>query len=206
MDFEDSCPISLYLSLEPGKFASLEAVAKSALSYPAAIREAAYILDPSLEIRIEIERGEEGSLSIETIIKKIRQIKQATESDPTDLRTIAIVFALWLTGQGFQYGYTTIADMLFKSDEKTSISDEDANKIAEKVVLLLNNKQGQDHVREIFVELEHDPSITGVGVTLSHGEKPKVIVPRSEFASRAGASKEGISHERGRYVKHAQLH
>ena len=108
-------------------------MAKSALSYSAAIREAAYILDPSLEIRIEIERGEEGSLSIETIIKKIRQIKQATESDPTDLRTIAIVFALWLTGQGFQYGYTTIADMLFKSDEKTSIRTKTRTKLQRKL-------------------------------------------------------------------------
>ena len=66
------------------------------------------------------------------------------------------------------------------------MSDEDIQKIAAKVALALRNKVGEEHVREIFVELEHDDAISGVGVSLEPERKPDFIVPRSDFSRRAG--------------------
>lgn len=42
------------------------------------------------------------------------------------------------------------------------------------------------HVEHIYRELERDPAVVGVGVTAVPGAKPKVIVPKAEFAERAG--------------------
>lgn len=193
---ENQHAISLYFNLREGEFAKLESVAKSALAFSAALKDAAYVIDPSLEIAIELRRGKEGSLSLDAIIKKI---KEAAEGPPTNLKTIAIVCALWVAGQSTEYAFSYVADNFFKDPENQSISDEDVQKIAERVVAALRNKDGEEHIREIFVELEHDEAIDGVGVSLEAEKKPDFIVPRAEFRRRAGKVDGEVAHKRTVY-------
>ena len=72
--------LNLYLELEPGQLADLEVVARASISFVEAVREVAYIVDPSVTIRLELESGTEGSLSLNSVIKYIK--KQV--SDPVD--------------------------------------------------------------------------------------------------------------------------
>jgi hypothetical protein len=87
-------PISLYLELEPGQTADLEVVARAALAFAAAIREAAFVLDPSLEISLGFESGTEGSLSLNSII---RSIKNNTKLDPATIKTLIIMVIFWFS-------------------------------------------------------------------------------------------------------------
>ena len=107
---EEHRPISLYFDLKEGEFAKLESVAKSALAFSAALKEAAFVIDPSLEIEIELRRGQEGSLSLDAIIKTI---KQAADGPPANLKTIAILCALWVAGHSVEYAFTYVADKFF---------------------------------------------------------------------------------------------
>lgn len=56
-------PINLYLDIEPGQVADIEVVARAALAFSKTIKEVVFVLDPSLEIRVEIASGTPGSLS-----------------------------------------------------------------------------------------------------------------------------------------------
>ncbi|MDB5695099.1 MAG: hypothetical protein JWN21_642, partial [Sphingomonas bacterium] len=47
-------PISLYIDLEEGELADLEIVSRAAIAWAEAIREAAFILDPTVEVRVEL--------------------------------------------------------------------------------------------------------------------------------------------------------
>lgn len=196
MDCERAQSINLYFSLKKDEHANLEIVAKSALSFVAALKEAAFVIDPSLEIEVELTRGFEGSLSLEAIIKAV---KEAAGGPPTNLKTAAIVCALWVTGQTLNYGYGYLADKLFKNEE-VSLSDEEISKIADKVASAMKNKEGEQHIRELFVELQHDDAIDGVGVSIKPGEKPDTIVPRSDFRRRSGQSIDAAAEPQKRTV------
>lgn len=49
-------PLSLYIHLEPGRIAELDAVARVSLQLSAAVREIAFFVDPIPGFRIELER------------------------------------------------------------------------------------------------------------------------------------------------------
>jgi hypothetical protein len=65
-------PLSLYLDLKPGLKADLEVTARAALAFASAIREVAYVIDPALELRIELESGTDGSLCLNAILRAVR--------------------------------------------------------------------------------------------------------------------------------------
>lgn len=89
-----STPISLYLDLEPGQVADLEVVARASLAFAAAVKDLAYVIDPSLELRIELASGTEGSLSLNSLLKSIR----GKEGEAITLAAIALVILNWFAG------------------------------------------------------------------------------------------------------------
>ncbi len=174
-----SQPVSLYLELEQGQKADLVAAASASIAFADAIREIAYILDPTFEVRIELSSGTEGSLSINSIIRSLRE--KAT--DPETLRTIVVVITLWLAKEGLSWGYHELLGKIFDPHEVT-ISDADAQKIAEKVKQMITGGVGKPQVQRLYRDLERDPAVKGVGVTTRPGTRPAEIVPKSEFSAR----------------------
>src|ERR1041385_2963429 len=63
-------PISLYIDLERGQKADLEAVARASLAFAATIRDIAFVLDPSVDIRVELASGTESSLSLKPVLRR----------------------------------------------------------------------------------------------------------------------------------------
>lgn len=179
-------PLSLYLDLEKGATADLEVVSRAALAWSAAIKELAFILDPSLEVRVEIASGTPGSFSLNSLIKAVRK----AQNEPVTFRALAIVLALWLGGKVVDHYTDGWIDKLpgGKAEEVAALSEDQMDQLAEKVVRGLEAKKAKQHVQELYREAERDPVIIGVGVTEKAGERPEVIVPRSEFAFRAGHS------------------
>ena len=93
--------ISLYLDLVPGQKADLEVVARAALAFSAAVKEAAFILHPGMEITLELQSGTEGSLSLNTII---RWVKATAVPDRATLRALGYLVLVWFAADVRTYG------------------------------------------------------------------------------------------------------
>ncbi|MET4722024.1 hypothetical protein ABIF63_006130 [Bradyrhizobium japonicum] len=168
-------PISLYLELEPKATADLEAVARATLSFAAAVKEVAYVLDPSLEVSLKFASGTEGSLSLNTILKTLKE----KTTDPATLTAIGLVVLSWFGTDIRQYLMTQSLDAAFKTEKK--LSPEEIQQITQAVMKAIEGKVAERNVQQVYRELEKDPAVKGVGATPEPGSKPATIVPRSEF-------------------------
>lgn len=171
--------LNLYLDLEPGEFADLEVVAKASLAFAEAVREIAYTVDPFAEIRLELESGSEGSLSINSIVRFVR----GTLSDRAAWRTVALATSLWFTQEIASAIVGVSVEKLANEDD--GLSDEDVQKISAAVARMLERKVGSEPVREVYRELQKDRNIKGVGVGTEKGARPMSIVPRENFSERS---------------------
>jgi hypothetical protein len=177
-------PLSLYLELEPGQTADLEVVARASLAFAATIKEAAFLVDPSLEVSIGFTSGTVGSLSLNTAIKVIRK---AVPKDRAALVAIATGVAIFFGHEVTSYVVGKGFDHILGAD---TLSDADIARIAVEVDRLQRDRVAQKHVREVYRELTKDKAVTAVGVTPQAGQKPTPMVPRTEFEER---SNEAIS-------------
>lgn len=181
----ETAPISLYLDLEDGQLANIEVVARAALAWSAALKELAFVVDPSMEIEIELVSGTEGSLGLNACIKAISKL---VNKDPR-LKTIIITSLTWFTLQAGAYTFEKVLDWLTGSNAPPivhQLSQEEIEKIAHEVVKAQQGDVASSQRRQIFHELSQDQSIIGVGATQERGQRPPIIVPRSEFSQLAG--------------------
>lgn len=167
-------PVSLYIDLEKGQVADIEVVARAALAFSAAIKDLIYVLDPSLEVRVEIMSGTEGSLSLNSIIKSLK--KKAGEK-PVLAAAVAMVLS-W-------FGNYTFDELMDALRNKGELSDAEMQEIADKVVISLERRVAQPHVRRVYEELGSDKAVKGVGATTVAGERPRSIIPRAQFEEKA---------------------
>lgn len=195
-DSTSLAPLSLYLDLEPGETADLDVVAKAALAWSAAIKEIAYVVDPSLHLRIELESGTAGSLSLNAKLRSVAKGVNNTASrvktalgQPQVVTTLVITASMWLLMNSAEYTFTRVMDYLTGADapaEAQELSEEDKADIARRVVEAMRNEQAKAPVRSMYRELERDPAVRGAGLTSTPGKRPDVIVLRAQFASMAG--------------------
>lgn len=181
----EMAPISLYLDLEEGQLANIEVVARAALAWSAAIKELAYVVDPSIEIEIDLVSGTEGSLGLNACVKAIGRL---INKDPK-LKTIIITSLTWFTLQTGAYTYEKILDWLTGANAPPvvrELSQKEIEQIAQEVVKAQQGEVAAAQRKQVFHELSQDQSIIGVGATQEPGKRPISIIPRSEFSQRAG--------------------
>lgn len=174
-------PISLYFDLEEGGVADLEVVSRAALAFSAAVQEIAYLIDPSLDIRIELESGSRGSLSLNAILRNLKNKK----GESLTLGAVAAMILFWLGNHALDYGWERLMDAITGHDEG-ALSAEQTKQIGDIVTQAIDKRLGEAEVQRFYREVERDPVIKGVGGTPERGERPHVIVPRADFAERAG--------------------
>lgn len=176
-----STPITLYLDLEEGQVADLEVVARASLAFAAAIKDLAYVIDPSLDLRIELLSGTEGSLGLNN---RLRSLKQKAGETLTLAAIIGAVMG-WFGEEVRHYGFEKLMAHITGEDHE-GFNPEQRKELEEMLRKASEGKVSEQHVHRIYQELDRDPKIKGVGATQVRGEKPQVIVPKSEFAARAG--------------------
>ncbi|RWC52858.1 hypothetical protein [Mesorhizobium sp.] len=183
-------PITLYLDLKKDTKADLAVVARAALAFDAAVKEIAYVLDPSITIRVEFDNSTEGSLKLHSILKKVKGLA----TDKATLRAVALVVIGWIASDVRSYLTQSAIETIVREEMNNSdhLSDEDIKRIAEEVAKALNGHVGEKQVRKVYEELERDESIDGVGVTTNPDKKPRIIVPRREFKQRSGSVVEQV--------------
>lgn len=171
--------ICLYLDLNEGQKADLEVVAKAALAFDAAVKEIAFVLDPGAVIRVELESGTEGSLSLNSIISAIGPMNRVR------LQAIAFALVTWFGAETASYVYSAILDQIKGDEQALQLSEEQIKEMSEQVAKICEGKVGARQVGDVFKELEKDPAVRGVGVTTSKDKKPRYVVPRSQFQERS---------------------
>jgi hypothetical protein len=175
--------VSLYLELEEGAVADIEVVAKAALAFSKAVKDVAYIIDPSLELRVELASGTRGSLSLNSIFRNLKKANGETIT----LSAIGLVVLGWFGATVSDFGKDELKDIiknLFHQEEQFTPAQQAQLKAI--VTKAINEKAAAPHVQQVYRELERDPAIKGVGATPKAGDRPAVIVPRRQFAERAG--------------------
>lgn len=170
--------VSLYLDLKDGMKVDLATAARAALAFDAALKEIAFSLDPFATVRVELESGTEGSLSLNSIIT-------AAKLDETRLKAIARGIAAFFAADTASYTYQKVLDHFVEEPEAhQSMSKEEIDQLATAVLRIVESKAAEKQVGRIYQELQRDEAVRGVGVSPKHDRRPAQIVPRSEFQSR----------------------
>lgn len=175
-----STPISLYIDLYDGQVADLEVVANAALAFSSAVRDIAFIVDPSIEVRVELASGTQGSLSLNSLIRLVRGKVSAAS-----LKKLAFGILLYFTLEARDFVTEKIMEVLAGEvvDEKQELATKaDLEEFARQ----LKERPVNPHIQNVYRELERDPAIRGVGATVSTLKRPDQIVPRSQFSVRSG--------------------
>jgi hypothetical protein len=144
------------------------------------VREVAYAVDPSIELRIELHSGTASSLSLNSLLKGSIKDKVAKIS----LSAIAFTSCVWLSNHALEFAYEQVLSAVLGQQETKDVSDAQIQSIVEKTISAYQ-KQVTEHGERFFRELETDAAISGVGASPNPGERPSSLVPREEFARRS---------------------
>jgi hypothetical protein len=204
-------PLNLYLDLRPDSLADMEVVGHVSVAFVAMVREIAYIIDPSLEVRVELKRGSEGSLSLDTLIADIKDPVKRKKT----LIAVAIAVGLFFAQDIASWGIGATMDTV--TEQEAQLSDTEAKRIDAIVRAALKDHQDVDKkeieaiVRrvlnegvakrereEIFRQLARDPAISNVGASNKLSHRPDHMIPRSEFVARGGDAALEHRHEKTR--------
>jgi hypothetical protein len=175
-------PITLYFDLQDGFTADLEVISRVSLAWAAAIKEAAYMIDPLLEVRVEVSDATSGSFSLNGILRNLHITK---DGETLTLRALAFVVVAWMSTHAMDYAFEKGADIV-TGHEQDAFTPEQKRELREIVEKAMADKAGAQRVQQVYREAERDPAIKGMGATQKRGERPAYIVPRSEFRARSG--------------------
>lgn len=181
----DAAPISLYFDIEEGQSPDLEVIARASLAWNDLIKEIIAVVDPSAEVRVEFLSGTVGSRSINSVVKAVWKVAVEHPWTSGPLAAIAGVFLLALPTHLADDTVDYVLEEVF-GHQDDQLSDDDVTRVAKAVADMERNKCAVELRREIYRQAERDSTITGIGSTPKVGQKPKVIVPRSEFRQRSG--------------------
>lgn len=190
-----SFPLSLYIDLEDGTQADLEVAARAAISWSQSIKESAYIFDPTAEVQVKFVSGTDGSLSLNGAINFLRSADKKTYIKTT--AAAALMSASWhITGVTIDYLSVAVLETMEAEkivyfiaekagidvqDEMEQMSQDEIDRIAQRVVSEIKNANKNEKSKQIIRELQRDPNVKGVGVTPRPGVKPEVLLNREQF-------------------------
>jgi hypothetical protein len=177
--------VTLYLGLKKGEKADFEIVGYAAAAFGEAVKEIAYILDPSLEIKLEFESGTEGSLKLKAVLKSLKTPKGQRAALLAVVGTVVTVLAADLR----TYGVSKLLDKMLTPEQRQPLTEEDVQRIARAVKGIDEGKIAKEPMQEMYKQLTRDETIESVGAITKPDDKPTSPIPRSEFPVRAGIVK-----------------
>jgi hypothetical protein len=197
-------PTSIYFGLQQGDTANLEVIAEAAIAWVASIREMAHVIDPGLNVTVEILDGERSSLWLNTITaieQKLDHLHRQGEQFPR----------LWALARGLAFiviatPLQVTAEDVWRhvSDDNpavvTKLSPEDRRELIDDFKKALREDVAQPEKKAFFRSAEKDTSIMAVGVSDKPRREPKAIVRREQFTAyvAAGTTEETVENNRKR--------
>ncbi|MCO7736731.1 hypothetical protein NJB95_08885 [Brucella intermedia] len=172
--------LTLYLQHDPRGKPDVGTVARTLIHYENSLQKISAFLDPSAQIRIELQGIEEGSLRLITTLKSA---KAKFAKYPITFG-VAAAFSYYLLSELGSYGISNGLDYIFKNESSVHISKESLLDISRSVAETCRLGVGENDARKIYQELHGDPVVTGLSLIPGHHTKPSIIIPRSQFAER----------------------
>lgn len=135
--------VTLYVGLKEGEKADFEVVGLAAAAFAEAVKEISYILDPSLDIRIEFDSGTEGSLKLKAIVKTFRSKEGRRAALVTLVSTVGMMLVADLRG----YGTGKLLDKFLDTEQRQQLSEDDIQRIAKAIVDIKEGRVAKEPVR-----------------------------------------------------------
>lgn len=173
-------PITIYFDLSPEAKPTMGAVGRAMLEFEKMAGETVFLLEPSLEFSLVYETSGEGSLRI---IAGLRGLISRER-----LQILATILATTLINNAVGHFQGKAMDEIVRaiSEEGTTLTDQDIERIAEAVAKIERSESIRAPRRELFRAVEQDQAIEGLSAFPGDKKmRPKVIVPREEFRERA---------------------
>lgn len=176
--------LTLYIGLKNGERADLEIVGLAAAAFAEAVKEIAFFLEPGIEVRLEFESGETGSLKLKALLKSLKSKDGQRGALIAVLSTVGLV----LINDIRTYGVGKVLDSYLASEQRQQLSDGDIDRIAKAVKGVNDGKIAKVPVQEMYRQLDRDRAVESVGSIAKpdHDAKPIDPIPRSQFQTRAG--------------------
>lgn len=176
-------PVSLYFDLEPQTSADLEVVAQASIAWVQALREIAYIVDPSVELAVEIVDGDEGSLWINTILKlgekTVRKIEKGGRKYPR-LNALAKALAIVVIMTPLNVTAEEVwKKVVHEAPEAAKLDPQDKKEIIDSIVKALKPDVAAHQKRAFFSAVVRDRKVRAVGVGSTSRTKPSAVVKAS---------------------------
>lgn len=176
--------LTIFIDLKEGERIDLEVAAFAAVAWSRTIKHVGRQITPFHEWTVELEGARPGSQKIKA------WLGIDGTADIKDLIRGAVINALILHGV-IVYSWTIeqVLEYLRGPDapeEAQQLSANDLHEIATQVSEMLGKNVGRKESEEIFLTLEKDESVTGVGATSHPDGKPETVLPRSRFPAVGG--------------------
>lgn len=170
--------VNLYIDLKENAKVDLATAARAALAFDAALKELASAINPMVNVRVELESGTVGSLSLNSLLSAVGLEKK-------ELKAVALAAATFFMLESATWGYAKVLDWIFETPEiHQNLSQEEVEALATEITRILSSRAGEREIGKIYQELQRDDAVKGVGMTTQKGARPSVVVPRSEFSKR----------------------
>lgn len=177
----NSSPISLYFQVPHNQAVSLDVIGRSMVAWDELIKELASVADPSLSIQVDFLSGTVGSRSINSIIRTAAKVAVEHPWTSGSLAALAGVFLLAPPSHVANDLTNHIAKEWFDHEDNT-LSDQDVERVAQRVVQLQRDNHAIRLKKEIITAADRDERVTGVGATPKIATPPSsLIIPRTQF-------------------------
>jgi hypothetical protein len=184
IDDESGVPLKLYYTLEDGRTANAEVVARASLAFISGVKELYFVLDPSLKVQFGLIGHEDGSLW-ENLVIKFDKAREEYYKKPTRYG-FALAAIIWLLSPPFEH-LRDVAWQPFIEKYLPHASAEDLVEARKLIEIAANKKIATKQKEQFYREIYRDTGISGVSVNVERDKGPW-IVQRAEFPIYSGQS------------------
>lgn len=178
----DAASISLYFDVPHNEAVTLQSIARAALAWDSLIKELASVADPSITIEVDFLSGTVGSRSLNSIIRATKIVARKNPWTAGSLAALAGVFVLAPANHVADDMVSYLAKEWF-GHEHDALTDNDVERVANRVVELQRNRDAMRHRSEIYIAGDLDGRVKGIGVTPKIQKPPTALyVPRQRFS------------------------
>ncbi|PTQ12934.1 hypothetical protein CLG96_01980 [Sphingomonas oleivorans] len=162
----------------------MEVVAEAAIAWVAALRELAFVVDPSVQLVVEIVDGDRGSLWLNTVLtffeRKLEKIERGSSKYPR-LHALARALALIVITTPIAMTVESIWSSVTSDNPGVELSPEERELLARDIARALQPNVAKSQRRQFFQAVEKDSQITEVGVSSVPDTRPAFVVPRGIY-------------------------
>lgn len=174
----------LYLDLEKGKYSDLKNVCEALLSLSSALEDALFVIDPSFSPEFDLISGDKGSLWIKIKTDFSKLLPEKTGETKKAILIVMLGGILhWSFEQTRDWAFEHLLDALSQSSYSQEVQDW-AKKESEIIIKALKSKNIEADVKNFFRSLDADKAVKGVAISKNIKDKPKNLIPKSEFKAR----------------------